>query len=507
MAHEENNGWRGLSLEENVAIDGLRLYLSSLEFSPRFLGFSFSLAFTWLTAFGGMASGGSPDNPSALIFWVSLSAFVSFLATALASRKLVCCARHRGISLAFGLLGAFGAGILVASSGKGVGLVVSGLLCGMSQAWLTVAWGEAFCALGSRRIGVHVLLAFLGSLAIYFVVESLPLSFSPLCLVPLLPLCALLSVNLGDRVSFVVGDAGQTGRRSFRSLMWRTMLAVGAFWFVFCMVNAMSNEATQQTVFERYREALLLSALMIAILLMVGATVLRRIYSATVYRIVLPMAAIGLTLLVVFGFEHSSTGLTFILAASMGLDMFYYVAAFDAARRAKVAPAWAVGLCRAVMAFCQFSAVGLSRFLVLLVGNGFELTLLLVPGICVIAVVSAVVTPLGDAKEQPIAGVEPPSSDEERRSSERAMLKFAQQYSVAVQRFGLTEREAEVLLYTMRGRSASYIADKLFIAQSTVKTHTVHLYQKMNVRDRQNMLDVIEALPVEGESDVCTEVA
>lgn len=76
------------------------------------------------------------------------------------------------------------------------------------------------------------------------------------------------------------------------------------------------------------------------------------------------------------------------------------------------------------------------------------------------------------------------------------MLTFAKQFDVAVQMYGLSEREAEVLLYTMRGRSAAYIADKLVIARSTVKTHTTHIYQKMNVSDRQEMLDLIESLPL-----------
>lgn len=53
----------------------------------------------------------------------------------------------------------------------------------------------------------------------------------------------------------------------------------------------------------------------------------------------------------------------------------------------------------------------------------------------------------------------------------------------------------------MRGRSASYIAEKLVIAKSTVKTHTTHIYQKFNVSDRQEMLDIIESLPLDEGGD------
>ena len=55
----------------------------------------------------------------------------------------------------------------------------------------------------------------------------------------------------------------------------------------------------------------------------------------------------------------------------------------------------------------------------------------------------------------------------------------------------LTPRETEVLTLLSEGRSAPYIADKLCIAESTVKHHISSIYRKIGVCDRQSLMDVI----------------
>lgn len=60
------------------------------------------------------------------------------------------------------------------------------------------------------------------------------------------------------------------------------------------------------------------------------------------------------------------------------------------------------------------------------------------------------------------------------------------------ERFGLSARETEVMVYLANGRTVPYIQDKLTISQSTVKTHVRNIYRKMGVKGKQELLDVIE---------------
>ncbi|HJF66375.1 MAG TPA: helix-turn-helix transcriptional regulator [Slackia equolifaciens] len=56
----------------------------------------------------------------------------------------------------------------------------------------------------------------------------------------------------------------------------------------------------------------------------------------------------------------------------------------------------------------------------------------------------------------------------------------------------LTPRELDVLLLLAAGRSASYIAQELYIAQSTVNYHIRHIYEKCGVRSKQELIDAVQ---------------
>ena len=58
--------------------------------------------------------------------------------------------------------------------------------------------------------------------------------------------------------------------------------------------------------------------------------------------------------------------------------------------------------------------------------------------------------------------------------------------------FDLSPIDTEVITLFSKGRSAARIQEELFISKGTVSTHLRHIYQKMDVHSKQELLDVIE---------------
>ena len=61
----------------------------------------------------------------------------------------------------------------------------------------------------------------------------------------------------------------------------------------------------------------------------------------------------------------------------------------------------------------------------------------------------------------------------------------------AAREFGLTARELDVLSYLVRGYTLANIASKLFLSEHTVRTHVRHIYEKMGVHSRQELLEAL----------------
>ena len=59
-------------------------------------------------------------------------------------------------------------------------------------------------------------------------------------------------------------------------------------------------------------------------------------------------------------------------------------------------------------------------------------------------------------------------------------------------RYFLTEREADILALLFSGRSVPYISEQLTVSPNTVKTHVRHIYAKLDVHNRQELLDLFE---------------
>ena len=70
---------------------------------------------------------------------------------------------------------------------------------------------------------------------------------------------------------------------------------------------------------------------------------------------------------------------------------------------------------------------------------------------------------------------------------------FQEKCQVVTREFGLTEREAEVMVLLAKGRTRARIQEELYLSSGTVATHARHIYQKVGAHGKQELLDVIES--------------
>ena len=59
---------------------------------------------------------------------------------------------------------------------------------------------------------------------------------------------------------------------------------------------------------------------------------------------------------------------------------------------------------------------------------------------------------------------------------------------------GLSRREREVLLYLAQGYTSPYIAQALFISDSTVRSHTKSIYRKIGARSRTEVIERVRGV-------------
>ncbi len=62
------------------------------------------------------------------------------------------------------------------------------------------------------------------------------------------------------------------------------------------------------------------------------------------------------------------------------------------------------------------------------------------------------------------------------------------------EQYGLSSREAEVMELIARGNSMATIAERLVISENTVRTHAKHIYTKLDIHKRQELLDMLHDL-------------
>lgn len=70
--------------------------------------------------------------------------------------------------------------------------------------------------------------------------------------------------------------------------------------------------------------------------------------------------------------------------------------------------------------------------------------------------------------------------------------RFRQRCEIVANTYLLSRRESEVMYYLARGYKSSHIQQQLYISEGTAKTHTRHIYRKLNIHSQQDLIHLID---------------
>jgi DNA-binding CsgD family transcriptional regulator len=390
-------------------------------------------------------------------------------------------------------------------------LYFAAILDGIGIPLLGIAWGTRYLlgAYGKMTTTSLILLSFLATYAVYFTVSALP-PLAGSAVTALLPLASWAAWHVDARARHAIANevlptqtpsGGATtpgevslGDRRYSILPWRSIsfIAFAAFTanLVASFVLGRSYEAT--TIISG---GVLVVACIVAAALALDTFGRHALSIESIYRLILPIVMVGLLAILLFGSNAIPIGGSLINGCGMFMQCLVIIKVTESTREHGISPLVSFGVGQGVVAFVVFTGNVSGKALFSAVGfDDRVLGLLCALGVLVLFCMVLFVNRSAPAPRVADETAAPDAEDHSHLG--HAGHKEADD-ETAIQRLararGLTPRETEVLLILGKGRSLPYIADQLFVTTGTVKTHTIHIYRKLGVNSKQELLDLLEA--------------
>ena len=413
-------------------------------------------------------------------------------------------------------------------------LVGGSVLTGVGYGYYWGSWAEYLGRMHPSRTSFYVPMAFLLTAALFLIIslsaeyESAP----PLLLMLPLPVLSLVCLRRchaevpdGRYARTVDSKRYLTALASLVTLIVASLvlsLLFGLVWEMTVLSVGSVNEAHQ---------APLVANLVVAVCL-IGLVLYahKRLDLALAYRVIVPVIVILFAVLPFF-WETSPVVLNAVMSACYGtFDVIIWYMVVSASYDFAVSGFVIGALVRGLSILARLLGIGIGYLLMLVPGSPS----LLIVGISVGAVYvlamlglfyrtrrkgmpivvedepiekkaaapatnappaepanapAAVIAPVVQAAEAPAASIAPAAP--ETRPDDAPLSEEAVFEQIA-EDFSLTRREAELLPFIARGRSARVIADALFVSENTIRTHTRRILEKTDLHSKQQVIDLIE---------------
>lgn len=405
-----------------------------------------------------------------------------------------------------------------------------GVLLGIGCAGMFMLWQRYFASLpsaaGNLRLIVGTALAPFIYFGLYLVPIALTAFLVPLVFVPLCGLCIALSVREMRVDQPMFEDVPRQHPRVYRQVVadyWRSALCVGSLAFASGVIRgiALLHEEIAAVVNSASMVGSLVSA---AVLLVLWYRMSFRFGLTSVFRVVYPLVITGFLLLPFLGPVYlnlfaAATYLVFSL-----VQMLMMMQSAQVSRDRGINPVFIYGFFGGVAYLMQstgFLLGWVSDFvsvdgrewlffvamvsswvlgLTLLAATGTLFKPLASKGTTTVDPIEFLPSEMGAKGPKPAAAPVKPAPKRRRNrpsASEDADIirdRTSKQCRQLQEAYSLSSRETEVMELIARGNSMASIAERLVISENTVRTHAKHIYTKLDIHKRQELLDMLHEL-------------
>jgi len=470
----------------------------------RFLGFG--VYWAWMTTFwtGTLRSPlWMPTVEQTTLARITVQAVtaLSFLVAVLFARRLMSASGERLLMVGGAVLGCIGTVVATlgqdqTGGGAPVYLILAWVCLGVACAFITLLWGRFYATVGLQRASLYTPLSLVLAVVVGFVLSVM----QPLAAIVVIALLPLVTVGMYVLVAQELPAPHEQQARSPRAnaapghsqpyeVLWRIMVAIGVYGATlgfYLYSQGLFGEGGPPPSTGR------IVALCVPLLTIL---LLQRSSFGLVFRITLPLTAAGFMLLPFLGMDAGWIGAAVVSAGGTLFDILMWIALSEIAHRGTLSSIRVFGLGRAANA--GGIALGWAGSYLLLRTSGVEPTAVLAFSLGMVFILILTTTLIfkeGDfPAEEAVAGAAlPAGADPDEPVTRPAAGRWRRCCATIAHEYSLSPREEEVMVLLAKGRSMKHIEDELVISYHTAKSHANHIYRKLGVHSREELIDMVE---------------
>lgn len=366
----------------------------------------------------------------------------------------------------------------------------SGVLSGIGSGWLCILWADALSRLEIEQIEVVVpgasLVTLLCTLVFPYIqgipgvlaVASLPVASGALLFLayrgtsdaPRAPLAAPVTPPRPDQ-------------RVLATIVRASITLCVAYFAVGCL-GAMSTSEDLLQMLWGFDLATFLGSLSGIAMALVFILFTVHIDFTSLFRWLTPLMVLALALFPWQAVLPNFVSTTIFAVADTSMQIIVYLYIISLAKQGRVSVALGIGITQGFVQLGVLTGNLAGVRAADMVADGSLNVFVLILGVICLLSFAVLLIPQRETRPTTLPGV---SATDEPEASR--IERVCQELSTA---HGLSARETEILEYLARGRSQPYIREELVLSKNTVATHVKHIYQKLNVHSRQELLDLFE---------------